>query len=163
MCRFFRWLSYRQYSVGPKQFLQWHPLSGLYTVSITWDERLYYVTAYHPLFSVHFTDYKATIRPRTSQTKMKAPLISERRGQVGSIPVSYSEGTGLEHRHRDWIFWRRLFMYFLSSYTQSGRALRQDLFLLQPYPFLIHWSRYHSKQWINTGLRVTFINGHSFV
>lgn len=51
--------------------------------------------------NVHFTDYTATIRPRTSQTKVTTPLINESRGQVGSIPAWHYKGTGLERRHGD--------------------------------------------------------------
>jgi len=81
------------------------------------------------------------------------PLINVSCGQVGSIPASYYKGTVLERRHGDWIFWRRLFMYFLSPYTQNRPVyieLRQGRVLPQPSPFLIHWSPYHSNSWINT-------------
>jgi len=101
--------------------------------------------------SVHFTDYASTIRPRTSQTMVTTPLINESRGQVGSIPASYYKGTGLERQHGDWIFWRRMFMYFLSPYTQNRSfyiELRQGRVLPQPSPFLIYWSPYHSNPWI---------------
>jgi len=101
--------------------------------------------------SAHFTDYTATIRPRTSQTKVTTPLINESRGQVGSIPASYYKGAGLERRHGDWIFWRRLFMYFLSPYTQNRPVcieLRQGRALPKPSQFLIHWSPYYSNPWI---------------
>jgi hypothetical protein len=47
------------------------------------------------------------------------PLINESRGQVGSIPASYYKGTVSERRQGDWIFWKRLFMCFLSPYTQN--------------------------------------------